>query len=273
MSPRWWQWPTVLSLDAPIVSVVWQINIARAVASPLDGARMFVLGASVWLAYVADRWIEAQRLDSRDIQTPRHHFYCRHRALTAGAWVVVLATDLFVAMTRLTRVELGRGVVLLAAVLAYVLSHQYLHRKRRWRAPKEFLIAGLLTGGIAIFLAGTAPVFSLLTALTCFALLCFTNCALISAWERDVDIAQDQESLALQAPAFVAAIRALPWLVAIVAATVAVTGHVPVIGYCAAVSAVLMGLIDRNEQRLGWPLARVLVDAVLLTPLAVLWPI
>jgi len=30
LAPHWWQWPTVLSLDAPAVAVLWQWEIAQA---------------------------------------------------------------------------------------------------------------------------------------------------------------------------------------------------------------------------------------------------
>jgi len=72
--PRWWQWPTVLSLDAPMVVATWQLLLAQLAAVVLDFSRIAVLALSVWLAYVADRWLEAVRLDAGTIRTPRHHF-------------------------------------------------------------------------------------------------------------------------------------------------------------------------------------------------------
>jgi hypothetical protein len=271
--PRWWQWPTVLSLDAPAVSVVWQLLIAHTVARSIDGARVFVLGASVWLAYAADRWLEAQRLEASDIRTPRHHFYYRHRVVTALTWGVVLAANLGIAVSQLTSREIRLGIVLLAAVLAYVLSHQYLHRKHPWRVPKELCVAGLLTGGVAVFLSGSAPPVRLVAPLTCFALLCFTNVALISMWERDVDLAHDQTSLALRYPALSSGIRWLPWIAAVIAVTLSFAPGARPVALCAAVSAVALGAVDLLAPRMGWPLARVLADAVLLTPLVLLWRI
>ncbi len=79
--PHWWQWPTVLSLDAPAIALVWQALLARVVQVTLGWPEAFVLGCSVWLAYAADRWIEGWRLDPAQIRTQRHYFYQRWRKL------------------------------------------------------------------------------------------------------------------------------------------------------------------------------------------------
>jgi len=62
----------------------------------------------------------------------------------------------------------------------------------------------------------------------------------------------------------------LPWLLLGVAAFACWTGHADrrPLRACALVSAGLLGLVDRSERLTGWPLARVLADAVLLTPAA-----
>ena len=46
-----------------------------------------------------------------------------------------------------TVVEMERGLLLVMSVLAYLLSHQLAHRASPWRAPKELIVALLLTGG------------------------------------------------------------------------------------------------------------------------------
>jgi hypothetical protein len=78
-APRWWQWPTVLSLDAPAVALVWQLTLARVARAPLAWRHVVVLTSSVWLAYVLDRWIEGWRLLPEQLRTQRHTFYQRWR--------------------------------------------------------------------------------------------------------------------------------------------------------------------------------------------------
>jgi hypothetical protein len=264
--PRWWQWPTVLSFDAPVVSVTWLALLGRRLQVDLGWPEMFVLGASVWLAYAADRFIEGWRVAPEDVRTPRHRFYQQWRVPVAVVWVVVLAADLIVAGTKLTRTEWLVGWGLTAAVATYLLSHQFLHRTSRWRVPKEICVAGLLTGGTAVFLVGSTPPDTLVPSLTLFAALCFVNCVLISWWERDVDRAHQQSSLALD-NSQTAWIPWAPWLLAAVGIVAAASVPLRTVAVCTAASALLLAIIDRLEPRMGWGPARVLADLVLLTPL------
>src|SRR4051794_3417760 len=97
---RWWQWPTVLSLDAPLVVVGWQAVVADVGRVPLHWPEAFVLAISVWLAYAADRWIEGWRLPADAIETARHAFYQRHRWWIFAVWIIALAADIRVAIAR-----------------------------------------------------------------------------------------------------------------------------------------------------------------------------
>lgn len=268
---RWWLWPTVLSLDAPAVALVWQAAAAAVGDVALGWPAAAVLASSVWLAYVADRWIEGWRLAPASVRTVRHAFYQRNRWVILVVWLIVLGLDLAVATRRLSSGELQVGCVLLVPVLAYLLSHQLVHRHHRWRVPKEALVALLLTAGVGLFPivrvdAGHAGVWLVLVL---FALLCFANCALISMWEHDVDRSHGQTSLATtrDSPVW---IRRLPWLALLAAAacSAGVTGELRVVAICAATGAVLLVMIDAGQRRIGVRRARVLADVALLTPLA-----
>lgn len=271
--PDWWQWPTILSLDAPAVSVAWQLLLARVADVDLGHAHVAVLGATVWLAYAADRWIEGWRLDSDAIQTQRHQFYQQQRWPVAILWIIVCVIDLAVALTALTWRDITAGLMLMVPVLLYLLSHQLIHRHRRWRAPKELCVAALMTGGVCVFLLSSSHRADVVSSASLFALLCFTNCALISSWEREVDLAHGQTSLAIDAVTHGWAIPQLPWLIAVLSA-VALFGDVGpprTVAACALVSAVLLAIVDWLERRAGRRVARVLADVALLTPIVPLW--
>lgn len=267
--PRWWQWPTILSLDATAVCLLWQAMLARVAGVELGWPQVMVLGATVWLAYVADRWIEGWHLHWRDIRTQRHQFYQRWRWPVAVVWLLVAVVDVDVAFTRLAWREIASGTILMSLVLVYLLSHQLLHRHRRWRLPKELCVAALLAGGACVFLVPAPRPGDLAWSASLFALLCFTNCALISAWEREVDLAHGQSSLAINASEHSWAIPQLPWMIAVLAAAACAGGAGPAraAAACALASAVLLALVDRVEHRAGWQLARVLADVALLTPI------
>jgi hypothetical protein len=278
--PHWWQWFTILSLDATSVAVVWQWWFARGLQVPMRGPERFVLGASVWIAYTADRWIEALRMRPDEFQTQRHRFAARWRWPLCGGWLVVLAADLVVSFSQLSRRELEFGFILLGAVAAYLLSHQLYHRHQPWRLPKELCVALLITAGALLFpIANPNAAFGVLwLTVPHFIALCFINCLLISRWEREVDVVQGQQSLALE-PQLSRAFRLvplLPWLFALEGALLALLTPLSTLtdrtwsrAFFASIALafVLLGVVDRAETRIGRQLARVLADVVLLTPL------
>jgi hypothetical protein len=270
--PRWWLWPTILSLDAPAVVVLWQAMIARSASVGTSAAEAAVLGGSVWLAYAADRWIEGWRLVPDSIRTHRHRFYQRRRWPIFALWLAVLAADLAAAIRGLSAAAFRGGALLLVPVAAYLLSHQLVHRKTRWRAPKEVCVALLLGGGATVFAASRpgADLPAAAVPLILFVLLCFSNCALISVWENEVDRSHGQTSLALQFGRAAAVSHALPWLIVALSAAVGLAGvpHARPAAVCAAASGLLLGLVDLAERRIGWVAARVLADVALMTPVA-----
>jgi hypothetical protein len=270
--PYWWQWPVILSLDAPAVAVVWQWQLARVAGVQPTRHHAFILGAAVWLAYAADRWIEGWRLAPGQVQTQRHHFYQRWRWPVAAVWLGLLAATLTVSMRQLTGREFAAGLLLLGPVLAYLLSHQLAHRDSPWRAPKELCVALLLAGGVSCFTLAqvSARISELGVPLALFTLLCLANCALISLWEHEVDRSHGQTSLALQYPGGRRVLHLLPWLVAAFATGFAAreTGSLQTATLAAAASGVLLGLVDWLHLRCGRQLARVLADVALMTPLA-----
>jgi hypothetical protein len=268
--PRWWIWPTILSLDAPVVVVVWQCLLARSAAVALRVPEVVVLGCSVWLAYAADRWIEGWRLDPSAVRTHRHRFSQRLRWPIASVWGAVLVLDLAVSLRGLTTAEIRAGLLLLCPVVAYLLSHQLVHRNSRWRAPKEVCVALLLAGGAAVFIAAraNAQLRGMAVPLAIFALLCLSNCALISVWENEVDRSHGQTSLALQSGRAAALSRLLPWAIAAVCASAwfwAGERAAPAAA-CGASSGILLGFVDIAERRIGRTLARVLADVAMMTP-------
>jgi hypothetical protein len=268
-SVPWWLWPTVLSLDAPAVAVLWQDVLFRGAGAAPTPAERFILGVSVWLAYTADRWIEGWRLPPGRIQTHRHRFYQRWRWEVFAVWVVALAAAVALSVAALAPAALEAGAVLLALVAAYLLSHQFLHRRSPLRAPKEVCVAVLLGGGAAVFAASRPdlPAARLVLPLALFILLCFANCTLISVWENEVDRSHGQTSLALQFRSAPALARFLPWAIAGAAAVLTAAGWAWPAAGCAAASGLFLGLVSLGESRIGRMLARVLADVALLSPL------
>jgi hypothetical protein len=272
--PLWWQWLTVLSLDAPLVALLWQALFAWVVGVRLPWHDPVLLGLAVWIVYAADRWIEGWRLSPEIVQTPRHLFYIRHRWPVFGVAVAAMVATAAIAITCLDGREFKAGLILVIPTLIYLFSHQLLHRHHPLRLPKEICIAVIFALGCAIAPAVHAPdhLMRLWLPGVLFCMLCFANCALISVWEKDVDSLHGQTSIALQlkgAPTF---IRLLPWFIGIAAFAVMIAGD-PAIksaAACAASSGILMGILDLLQSRIGRIPARASIDITLMTPVFVL---
>lgn len=267
--PLWWQWLTVLSLDAPLVAVLWQALFARVMDVILPWHDPILLGMAVWIVYAADRWVEGLRLSPEVAQTPRHLFYIRYRWPVFWTGIAVIIATTVIAFTRLDVREFKAGFILLIPTLLYLFSHQLLHRHHPLRLPKEICIAVIFALGCALspgVLAADRISLLWLPAVF-FGLLCFTNCALISVWEKEVDALHGQSSLALQLGQRSWLIRLLPWGILIAALIAFLTGSTSrPVAVCSAASAVLMGILDMLQPRIGRIPCRAAVDVTLMSP-------
>ena len=272
--PAWWQWPTTLSLDAPLVAVLWQALFARKIGVSLDWHDPALIGLAVWIIYAADRWIEGWRLDLGTVQTHRHQFYIRHRWPVFAVGLAAIATTITIAIFRLDGREFKAGFILLIPTTLYLFSHQLVHRHHPLRLPKELCIAAIFSLGCALGPAVLAPdqIPGLIIPAILFGLLCFANCALIASWEKEVDTIHGQTSLALQLKGRWTLIHVLPWALLVIGVTAAVLRTDPSpFALCTAASGLLLGLLDLAQPRLGRETARALVDFTLFTPLFLLF--
>lgn len=273
--PPWWQWPATLSLDAPLVAVLWQMLFARKLNVRLDWHDPVLIGLAVWIVYAADRWIEGWRLDVDTAQTRRHQFYIRHRRPVFLTGIGAIIATTVIAVARLDAREFKAGFIPLIPTLLYLFSHQLVHRHHPLRLPKEIVIAVIFALGCALAPAVVAPekIHALAIPVTLFGLLCFANCALIASWEKEVDALHGQTSLALQLKGRWAIIHALPWLVAAIALASVVLNPDPTHpgALCTAASGLLLGLLDLAQPGLGRETARAWVDFTLMTPVVLLF--
>jgi hypothetical protein len=265
--PHWWQWLTVLSLDAPLVAVLWQGLFARMLGVRLDWHDPVLIFLAVWIVYAADRWIEGWRLAPEIVRTQRHYFYIRWRWPVFAIGLIAIVTTTVIAITRLDGREFKAGFVLLIPTLLYLFSHQLVHRHHPLRLPKEICIAVIFALGCALAPAVQAldKISSLILPTTLFGLLCFADCALIASWEKDVDTLHGQTSLALQWTRGLVLIHALPWLL-FAAGLIALLFTSQSMALCVAASGLLLGLLDVAHPRIGRQAARAAVDVTLMTP-------
>jgi hypothetical protein len=267
-----WIWINVLSLDAPIVAVVWQDFFARLLDVRLGTAPRLVLALAVWLAYAADRWLDAWKLPQGQTASPRHEFARRHRSALGAFWLIVLGIALALAWQGLSPAAFRAGWILLLLVVAYYTLNHWPRKIRRLRWLKEATVAVLFALGTTLFVYVPLPALSagLLLPVVFWALLCFLNCYAIACWEFTRDRRQDQESLVTRWPALKSWFQ--PLTVAVAAFSLLLLNWVPVHPLAAvyaavALSCLALAVLDRYTRRLKLDHRRVLADLVLLTPL------
>lgn len=303
--PRWWMWPTILSLDAPLVALLWQQAFAESFAVSLGTASRAILFLAIFAVYVIDRALDARALNRRGHapSTARHRFYARWPSASLRVGFLALATALVWGILVGSGWLLLCGLSLVAALAAYLLL---VHGRRtarrfggRWGGLKEFAVAALFAVGVS--LAPLARVFAeapsqgivigqaAIHGIAVFALF-WLNILSIAWFERAADRQQ-------RMPSFVAAMRkrgvaagcdkdrqfapTAAWLLLLAAVLLAcswlawVGGDSPSMLYVGWSSVALTGLL-LAERHLSVERLRVLADVALLTPLlgvVLSWPL
>jgi hypothetical protein len=173
-----WLWLSLLSLDAPLVALVWQDFLARCYSVPLRPPARIALGLTVWAIYLSDRLLDIRRAPS-GAETARHEFYRRHRSLAQVLLGCILLTDLMVTIGWVRFVILEHGLFVAAGIAFYLAAFPL---ARLGGVAWKKLIAGMLFTAGVFLIATTAAV--PLWPLASFCALCLGNLLLVESWER-----------------------------------------------------------------------------------------
>lgn len=268
----WWLSFHLLSLDAPLVAVVWQRWWARSTGIALPLSREIVLGLGVWAIYLADRLADTAHDEYRLGGAARHVFSGDRRHLL---WPLALGVALILAVLTplcLSGGEFHAGLGLLALASGYFwLVHG--QTSRGWSAylPKEAVVGAMFGAGTVFFVVCRAhslpPAFWMNAGL--FAAVCFLNCALITHWERHAWDVRERSSLLNSFPGLSARLGLASVALAGLAFAVC-AGSRSLDGLPVAVSALLLAGLDFHKTKLSVDALRVLADVVLLTPWLIL---
>lgn len=244
-----WLWPNRLSLDAPLIAVVWQDFLSRTYSIALSPSERVTLGLSVWVIYLADRFLDIRAAGAVP-NSPAHIFQGQRRHLTISILGVALLADLFIAWAWLPRELLLAGFVLCTVVMAYlwVFSHYRPGSTYKTLAASALFTAGVFAAPWAKMAAGTRH--DGLPFLP-FVVLCFANLQVLVRG-RVVCVLPWLGILALLGSAVVDS-RITNWYLAISA------------------SALALFVVSRLEGRVSRSVWRSLVDMTLLTPILALY--
>ena len=241
--PHFWLWPNLLSLDAPLVAVLWQVLFARCFHAPLDAVAVVLLLLTVWLIYAADRTLDAWK---GGCHSARHEFYRRHWKNLLPVWMAALGLAAWLALERLPSGLFLRGAVLLTVVAVYfAMVHA---GAGRW--PKEAVVGVLFALGASLVAWGQVKTAADVATIFLFSGLCWMNCLAIEKWETGQrDWSPCTAGL---------------WLGAV--AGILLYAHRPVLGGAELASAAAFVLLGRARPRLSANAVRVLADVALLSP-------
>ena len=260
-APKFWLWPNLLSLDAPIVAVLWQLLFLRCFHAPVEPLPLLLLALTVWLIYAADRAIDAFAGESR---TPRHRFYRERWQVLLPVWVAIFAVAGWLSLTRLPPPLLRSGGVLLGAVVVYFFVVHCAPACVRGAWPKEAAVGVLFALGASVGSWQKIRTGADVAAIGLLSCLCWMNCAAIETWENR----------ALDAPASDCRAKdaGTRWPLGAIAVCIAGAALIvfverrPVLAAAEMASALAFLLLDWSRWRFSADALRVLADVALLSP-------
>jgi hypothetical protein len=281
-----WLFPNLLSLDAPLVAVVWLYMFAKTWRVVyLPWAAYIALGLVVWVIYTSDRLLDSSMAGEGGKLEARHEFHRRHRGILKK--LLIAATFLAVVLVTVplkisffgNRFDLGLPVDIywLAAIGGFLVAGFFTLSLFTTQVADEIPYAKNILAGIA-FAYGTGMIVHVFTSfefwyflrspeLICFAVLCVLNISAIDLWEHanrfnDPEIKASDE-LALT----------LPLTLLGAAALVFALKDPDIITrpffYAILTGAALLQILNRSRQRFSMDALRVLADVALLAPLLV----
>jgi len=188
-----WLWPNVLSLDAPLVAVLWQLLLAQCMRVRLNPFEPFALGLAVWVIYIADHLIDTLRPKGGRWEPARKVFYRRHWNGTLALGIMVGCVLLGCVIRLLRAATLRGGLELSIAVLGYFSLIHLTPASWRKLWPREVAVAVLFTLGTfgAVWLGNGRQLVPLIAPAVIFTLLCWANCSLIEMAEWQASETKD----------------------------------------------------------------------------------
>ena len=283
-----WLWPNLLSLDAPIVAVVWLCMFQKIWLQVLPWAYHVALFLAVWGIYIADRILDVKMLYPNDPRIgERHEFHRRHIRLMGSLAALAILGSIIVAGWHISfgpLVEYGIPAIFLTVVF---FSLTIFSKQDRETPHLRNAVAGVafaygtampahmwsmkpgIIGRVFEF-ASSAPL-HLLTSpeMMAFAVLCILNISAIHFWEQS-RATEDVEQRAFHEMVLTVPLAALGAAAIWLAALDEESRSRPFY-YAVLIAAALMFVLNRRRERFSMDALRVLADAALVAPFPVFW--
>jgi hypothetical protein len=178
---RIWLWPNLLSLDAPVVALLWQAMFIRSYHARLGVPVAALLVIAVWLIYSADRMLDAWRGQGTQA---RHQFYSQHWRPVLAVWSAIFCSGLALAWTTLSPAVLERGVAVAAGAAMYLAAVHAAPGMWRRQGWKEAMVSLVFALGASLAAWSRVESWADFLGIGLFCALCWMNCTSIEDWER-----------------------------------------------------------------------------------------
>lgn len=140
--PAWWLLPNLLSLDAPLVAVVWMWVFARSMrVMYVESYSYWLVAGAVWSIYVLDRILDVWRQKRAEAKfanndgidevnlpvthlSPRHHFHWKYRAIFLSLVAIVIVYSIYAAFNIASESLLTAGFSGVFLVIAYLIARK-----------------------------------------------------------------------------------------------------------------------------------------------------
>lgn len=209
----WWMYPNVLSLDAPIIAVVWLYVFAKTWdVNYIEPLLPVVLGLFVWIVYATDRLLDC-KLKPHSSFPLRHQFHKAHTSNFVMAIIIASIATIIIALNVLQWSIVQAAMLPLAATLGFFALSFFGSSHQRVSYSKNFLAGYAFAWGIGAGLVGLLglPMLSnwvrLLSAeMLVFGLLCMINITAVDLWVKGSnELDEEADEWALTMPLMVLA--------------------------------------------------------------------
>lgn len=262
-----------MSLDAPVIAILWQVLLARSLAVNVSRGELLVLGLCVWLVYLADRILDALHPPVEGWEPARKAFYRDHLRAASAAGLTLAVAVPPLTFWLLDRATFFAGLLLTVPLFFYLAATHL--TPPTWRAcwPREGAIACLFAAGtfLAVRTASQESLYPLTAPTGLFILLCWGNLAAIETWEWQANPRYTEGEPSRSARWIASHLTVFGTAIAGLAAILLYADLCPaVFAVPCCLSGLALAVLARHRLRLPMVSLRVAADLALCTPVLVL---
>lgn len=268
MKPRipWWMYANVLSLDAPIIAVVWLYVFSWIWdVNYVEPLLPVVLALVVWIVYASDRLLDCKIRDNSP-HSLRHRVHQQYEKQFTLAIIAALIATLLISLFVLQWSIVQTAMMPLGATAGFFVLAFFSSSTRRVSYTKNLFAGYAFAWGVGAGLIGLlglpqpANWFKLLAPeMLVFGLLCVINITAVDLWVKGSDELDDEgDEWALTMPLTLLAIFAV-----LMMRTVHKEQYHPFY-ISMLIAAALMYVVNRMRHRFSVDLLRVIADLIML---------